>query len=235
MKPSRKPGTTSADTTRRYIDDHASLREGLRQDILNFASVARKIQLETGLTNEEAVTIALRRYQRNVTADPKARDPAQELVGRSRLEVHSGVALVRMRDSLDVLDRLLSVGRQTLASPSRRRVFELLVGSRATTILCDEAFLSTLLPEIPAKLLLDVERGLGTLALRGTLEVQDTPGVIAHIADALFRGGINCVEVISVHTDSLFVFHDADLLRAYQTLAGLAPANPEDLPTPKVA
>jgi len=221
--------------TRRYIEDHASLREGLRQDILNFASVARKIQLETGLTNEEAVTIALRRYQRTVTPDPKARDAAQELVGHSRLEVHSGVAIVRMRDSLDVLDRLLSVGRKTLATPAKRRVFELFVGSRATTILCDESFLSSLLPEIPAKLLLDVERGLGTLALRGTLEVQDTPGVIAHIADALFRRGINAVEVISVHTDSLFVFRDADLLTAYQTLVGLAPANPEELAAAKVA
>jgi hypothetical protein len=235
VKRARKPGSTTADAARRYVEDHASLREGLREDILNFASVARKIQLETGLTNEEAVTIALRRYQRAVTPDPKTRDAARELVARSRLEVHSGVALVRMRDDLDVLDRLLSVGRKTLATLSKRHVFELFVGSRATTILCEEGFLGTLLPEIPERLLLDVERGLGTLALRSTLEVQDTPGVLAYLADALFRSGINGVEIISVHTDSMFVFRDADLLRAYQTLAGLAPASAEELSIAGVA
>jgi hypothetical protein len=235
MRAAKRPVSTAADATRRYVDDHASLREGLREDILNYASVARKIQLETGLANEEAVTIALRRYQRTVTPDPAVRDAARELVSKSRLEVHYGVAIVRMRDSLDVLDRLLVVGRQTLATPAKRRVFELFVGSRATTILCEEPFLASVLPEIPAKLLLSVERGLGTLALRGTLEVQDTPGVIAYLADELFRRGINAVEVVSVHTDSLFVFRDADLLRAYQVLSGLAPSDVEELGPPRVA
>jgi hypothetical protein len=215
---------TIADQTRLYIEDHASLREGLREDLLNFTALARKIQSEAGLRNEEAVTIACRRYQRNLDREQSDLGRVRAIVGRSRLEVHPRVAIVRIRDDSDTIDRLLSVGRRTLTTPSKRRVFQLFLGTRAITVLCEETLLAAILPEVPARLLLGVERGLGTLAFRSSPEVADIPGVLSFIADALYRAGINCLETISVYTDSIFVFRDADLLKAYQALAELVPA-----------
>jgi hypothetical protein len=79
---------------------------------------------------------------------------------------------------------------------------------------------------IPAKLLLEVERGLAVLAFRSRPEVAETPGVLAYMAESLFRAGINCLETVSVNTDSLFVFRDKDSIRAYQVLSTLVPPGP---------
>ncbi|HEV2166591.1 MAG TPA: ACT domain-containing protein, partial [Thermoplasmata archaeon] len=110
MKRPGPPSGTIADQTRLFIEDHASLREGLREDLLNFTALARKIQGDTGLRNEEAVTIACRRYQRNLAREAAELGRVREVVGRSRLEVHPRVAIVRIRDDLDTLDRLLAIG-----------------------------------------------------------------------------------------------------------------------------
>ncbi|HEV2519657.1 MAG TPA: ACT domain-containing protein [Thermoplasmata archaeon] len=217
------PTATIADRTRLFIEDHASIREGLREDLLNYTALARKIQADTGLANEEAVTIACRRYQRNVSREEPDLIRVREVIGRSRLEVHPRVAIVRIRDDLDTLDRLLAIGRRTLTTPARRRVFQLFLGTRAITVLCEETLLAAILPEVRGPLLLGVERGLGTLAFRSSPEVGDIPGVLSYIADALYRSGINCLETISVYTDSIFVFRDADLLKAYQALSELVP------------
>ncbi|MGI0132535.1 MAG: DUF7523 family protein [Thermoplasmata archaeon] len=216
---------SAADVTRAYIDDHPSIREALKDEIVNYTSLARKIQSERDVRNEEAVTIACRRYERGLSEDNEEMAAIRAIVRRSRLEVQSRVALIRLEDDWEVLDALLEIGRKRLVELPHRRVFQIFQGTRAITVLCEEDFLPALLPAIPDRLLLRLERGLATLAFRSLPEVAATPGVLAYMADALFRRGINCLETVSVHTDSIFVFADADVIRAYQTLSDLVPAD----------
>ena len=221
MRKNRPRTTSIADATREYIDEHPSIREALQSDIVNFTALARKIQAERDLANEEAVTIACRRYQRGLADGTSADLAIRGIIEKSRLQVQSRLALVRIRDDWEIVDRLLEVGRSILPGPSPRRVFQLFQGTQAITILCEEAFLSTLLPEVPPKARMAVERGLAVIAFRSEPEVAETPGVLARMADALFRRGINCMETVSVHTDSLFVFRDRDVIPAYQVLSEL--------------
>lgn len=229
MNRTKPSGPTAADITRSYIEEHPSIREALSADLLNYTALARKIQAERSVANEEAVTIACRRYERGMRVETPELKAVRSILQRSRLQVHSRVAIVRFQDDWEVLDRLLALGRATLPDLSQRRVFQLFQGTVALTLLCEEDYLGTLLPEIPARLRLTVERGLATLAFRSHPEVGDTPGVLAYMADALFRRGINCLETVSVHTDSIFVFRDADVIPAYQVLSDLFPSGP---PTP---
>jgi ACT domain len=210
-----------ADATRDYIDEHPSIREGLLSDIVNFTALARKIQAERELPNEEAVTIACRRYQRGLSTETPVGQAVAAIIRRSRLQVQSRMALVRIRDDWEIIDRLLEVGRSALPGPSPRRVFQLFQGTQAITLLCEEAFLSTLLPAIPSRARMAVERGLAVIAFRSEPIVAETPGVLARMVDVLYRRGINCLETVSVHTDSLFVFRDRDVIQAYQALSEL--------------
>ena len=228
-----KPRTPSAaDVTRDYIDTHPSIREALRTDLLNYTALARLVQAERDLRNEEAVTIACRRYQRELAGETPELEAIARVLAASRIQVHTDVALVRVRDDSEALDRLLALARRTLPTLSGRQVFEVFQGTRATTVLCDENLLSTLLPEVPARLRVAVERGLAIISFRSRPEVNEIPGVVAYLAEALFLRGVNCLETVSVHTDSIFVFPQRDLIRAYQTLSALIPA--EALP-PSVA
>lgn len=212
---------TTADITRQYIDEHPSIREALLDDLVNYTALARKIQAERGLRNEEAVTVACRRYQRNLVTEDPARARVRAILSEARLQVHSRVALLRIRDDSEILEHLYEVGRKLVPSPTTRRMFQLFQGTRAITVLCDEDYLVGLRAEIPDRLILGVERGLASLVLRTLPEVAETPGVLAHLADALYRRGINTLETISVHDDSIFVFRDQDVIPAFQVLSNL--------------
>ncbi len=206
------------------------MREALRDDLLNYTSLARLIGGATEVRNEEAVTIACRRYQRELARGTPADAAIARVIAGSQLQVHSDIALVRFRDDPEVLDRLLGVGRRALTALARRPLFEIFEGTQAVTVLCEEPFLATLLAEIPSRLRLLVERGLAILAFRSHDEVAATPGVLAFMAEALYRRGINCLETVSVYRDSIFVFRSQDVIPAYQVLSALIP----DGPTPPV-
>jgi hypothetical protein len=216
---------SAADVTREYVDDHPSIREGLREDLLNFTALARRLQGERNLRNEEAVTIACRRYQRELARETPQDGAIRKVLAASRIQVHSRVALVRVRDDSATIDRILELARTWQPLPTGRQVFEVFQGTRATTVLCDESILTTLLPEIPARVRVAVEKGLAIIAFRSRPEVTETPGVLAFIVETLFRRGINCLETVSVHTDSIFVFRDKEVIRAYQALSDLVPAD----------
>jgi hypothetical protein len=215
----RLPST--ADETRAYIDEHPSVRDALREDLVNFAFLARKIQAERGIRNAEAVEMACRRYHQELRAGGPADAGAYRVLAASRLEVRSRVALIRIREDAAILAELYRIGRGLLPSLHRRGVFQMYQGTRALTILCEDDLLGTLLGAIPERALLGVERGLASVALRSSPEVAETPGVLAALAEALFREGVNCMETVSVYTDSIFVFREESVIRGYAALSKL--------------
>ena len=52
-------------------------------------------------------------------------------------------------------------------------------------------------------------------------QLQDTPGFVVAMLDAIATEGINVLEFISCHTDTLIVVKNADAVRAYEILSGL--------------
>jgi hypothetical protein len=229
---SEKPRTVSAaDVTRAYVDEHPSVRDALREDLVNFAFLARRIQSERGLRNEEAVEIALRRYQQEMRAETPPRRAVEEVLRGSRLEVRSRVAILRIREDAAILDRLYELGRGLVPELRRRGVFQIFQGTRALTVLCEDDLLPELLASIPAANVLHVARELGAVALRSGPGVAETPGVLAALMDALYQRGVNCLETVSVHTDSIFVFPEADVLAAVAVLSRLLEHGPPP-PTP---
>lgn len=220
---SERPVVSAADVSRAYVDEHPSIRQALREDLLNYTALARKLQAERELRNEEAVTIACRRYQRELAKESPRLAAIRGVLADSRLQVHTQIALVRIRDDTEATQRLLDLARRSMPRQGARPVFQVFAGTRATTILCQESFLSSLLPEIPVRLRVAVEHGLAIIAFRSRPEVAEIPGVLSYIVEALYLKGINCLETVSVHTDSIFVFRDQDLIRAFQTLSLLVP------------
>ena len=224
------PPPSTADITRQYIDDHPSIREALLEDLVNFTALARKIQAERELRNEEAVTVACRRYQRNLLSPDAGRGAIRAVLQVSRLQVHTRVALLRIRDEPEMLDRLYEAGRTTLPGPPGHRMFQIFQGTRAITVLCDEHLLGIFTKVVPERLLIEVERNLASLWLKSRPESAETPGVVAHLVESLYSRGINTLETVSVHTDSIFVFREDDALEAFRVLTALLGPEPAKEP-----
>lgn len=221
MPPSPRPTGSAAEVARAYVEAHPSVREALRDGLLNYAALARKIQAELGTSSAEALTVACARYQRAGATEPSGLDAVRRVVEGSRLEVRSRVALLRMRDDWSALDNVLGPGRRAIAESGRGRLFEVLQGTRAVTILCEEDLLGTLLEYVPPPVRLGVETGLSVLVFRSRPEVAETPGVMAFLSEELYRRGVNALESVSVHADSILVFRDENLIPAFTALSDL--------------
>ncbi len=225
MTQERAGAPTAAEATRRYIDDHPAIRDCLGYNIVNFTSLARKIRSETGLANQEAVEVACRRYQRQMRAGRPLEDRVLEVIRASRLEVRTRVAIITARNDWDLLGHVLEAGRTLLAD--RRHLLQLLQGPGALTILCEEDLLDPILAGIGKRAALGVHSHLSALTVRSPEVIVETPGVLAFLSGALFRAGINSLELMSVFTDSTFVVREEDVLHAFRVLSGLVhPAAP---------
>jgi len=212
-------GPTAAEVTRRYIDNHPAIRDCLSFDIVNFTSLARKIRGETGLANQEAIEVACRRYQRQMRSDRPLEQRVIEVVRASRLEVRTRVAIITARNDWEMLGQVLEVGRSLLAD--RRHLLQLLEGPGALTILCEEDLVDAVVSAIGKRSLLGVHSQLSALTVRSPDRIVETPGVLAFLAGALFRAGINSLELMSVYTDSTFVVRERDVLHAFRVLSSL--------------
>ena len=231
--PTSKPAApTAAEIARRYIEDHPSIRDCLGYDIINFTSLGRKIRGDTGLANQEAVEVACRRYRRQMRTAQPLEQRVLEVVKGSRLEVRTRVVIITAPADWDLLGHVLEVGRTLLAD--RRHLLQLLQGPGALTILCEEDLADTLLGAIGRRGPLAVHPHLSAITVRSPESIVETPGVLSFLAGALFRSGINSLELMSVYTDSTFVVREKDVLHAFRVLSELVhpPAEGEDAPEP---
>ncbi len=228
MSENANPTPTAAEVTRRYIEDHPAIRDCLGYNIVNFTSLARKIRSDTGLANQEAVEVACRRYQRQMRTEQPLEERVLEVVRASRLEVRTRVAIITARNDWDMLGQVLEAGHKLLAD--RRHLLQLLQGPGALTILCEEDLVDAVVAAVGKRGILGVSAHLSALTVRSPERIVDTPGVLAFLAGALFRAGINSLELMSVYTDSTFVVREQDVLKAFRVLSGLVhpPAGPDE-------
>jgi hypothetical protein len=217
----KRTAPSSADATRAFIDEHPSIRQALQDDFVHIASLARKIQAERDVHHQEAVEIAARRYQQEMMALGVEEMPVRAILRESKLEVRSRMAMLRIREDGEILQNVYRLGQGLFPTLRQRGVFQMIQGSQALTILCGDDLLGSLLEIIPEDAVLRTERGLATLTFRSDPSIEETPGVIALVAELLYRSGLNFLETVSVHTDSTFVFREEDVIRAYGILADL--------------
>lgn len=228
--PKTTAAPTAAEIARRYIEDHPSIRDCLGYDIVNFTSLGRKIRADTGLANQEAVEVACRRYRRQMRSDHPLETRVLEVVKASRIEVRTRVVIITAPNDWDLLGHVLEVGRSLLAD--RRHLLQLLQGPGALTVLCEEDLAESIIASIGRRGPLAVHRRLSAVTVRSPEAIVETPGVLAFLAGALFRAGINSLELMSVYTDSTFVVRENDVLHAFQVLSELV--HPAEEPEPGV-
>ncbi|MGD0257101.1 MAG: hypothetical protein ABSB90_04385, partial [Thermoplasmata archaeon] len=65
------------------------------------------------------------------------------------------------------------------------------------------------------------ERGLAAIAVHSPETILETPGVLAFLSGSLYRAGLNCLELMSLHLESTFVVRQADALATFRVLSDL--------------
>ncbi len=187
-----------------YIKRRPFLKEIIREGIVNYSALARKISIEVFGTkkHENAIKMALVRLANKIWQN------AEDLEGKilnimkgSTLSVRNKVAVVISVREIEGLKYLSYVeSKDTI------------------TYIIEEKELESVKKSKNVK---HTETNLNLITIHSPVDIEETPGVNAYILDALASEGINLAEFVSCYTDTILVIKQADTTRAYEILDGL--------------
>jgi len=184
-----------------YIKRRPTVKAALRDGIVNHSALARMLCHEMGLPDKkfDAVKVALTRISKKVAEkEIGLEEKVMEVLGKSSINIQTKIAVVISRKELE--PKAISYARS---------------GGHTTYIL-EESEANKLKKEWGVK---SVQKNLNLITIRSSEELEEVPGVIAFILNALAYEGINVVEFISCYTDTLLVIKEADTNKAYEILS----------------
>jgi aspartokinase len=203
-----------AEQVREYLDTHPVIADAIRLKIGNYSAIARRVSEDLGLPASDAVLAACRRYPRG--AESFRETGIRRVLRRSRIETRTKVAAITVAQGADVLQRLGDVVEELLDENLLCRVIQV---SRGTVIIVDEDSVPRVTRTLRESQLISVHKNLIEVAVTGPESIEETPGLLRHLAGVLAAQGINIVEALSCYTDTIFLLHATDLSSATSMLS----------------
>lgn len=187
-----------------YVKRRPFLKEVIREDIVNYSALARKISIDAfgNLRHQDAVKMALIRLSSKMERlESDLEKKILALLKNSSMIIKNKVAVVITTKQLDEL-KPLSFAKS----------------GRHITYIVEQKELKKL-PR--SKAIWKTEENLNLITIESPEELEETPGVISYILGALASEGINVVEFISCYTDTLLVIKQPDTENAYRILSNI--------------
>lgn len=201
---------------RTYLDQHPSLRDCLRDSVINYSRLARKIAQELGIqkkTSMEAVLIACRRYAQNLQGEKTRERKIREILQKSSIELKNRmtVFVIEKRvytDELAVIERRLR---------KHAEVFYAIEGSAAFTLILPSHHREGLIRIIGNGLIKETGN-CALINIRSPEEIELVSGIVAYLYSCFSERGINIIETMSCWTDTMFIIEEKDAAQALQIL-----------------
>jgi len=188
---------SASENVRLYIKRKPCLQEALEKGVINYSALARLLSRE-GAGSFDAVKAALRRIGRNLAAERKMSGrKVLEVLRGSRLEVRNRVMVVTTREKMDV---------DAIASAK---------GSSGFTYIVDQSFSNSL----GRNHVIKIRKNLAVISITSPEKVEETPGVVSYLLSTLAAEDINVVEFFSCYRDTVLVFDEGDVAKAFDVLS----------------
>ncbi|MCX6772941.1 MAG: hypothetical protein NTV88_04190 [Candidatus Micrarchaeota archaeon] len=193
---------TTANLIRLYLKRRPQLLSVVNNGLCNYSALARRLQKEIfpGKQHEfTAIKAALLRLSKEDSSEERDWEKGVEkILKQSSVEIRSHVAVISSKGSVGVPVIAMSNSKSGVMS------------------VVDSSFV----PQLKKKGLKVIDN-LTLVILCSPLQLQDTPGCVSAILDAIAAEGINVLEFISCHTDTLMVVKNPDAVRVYEILGKL--------------
>ena len=186
-----------------YVKGRPSLREGLKYGIINHSALARLIMDELGIPEDkfDALKVALIRTSRKLAEkEIGGEEKILKVLQGSSISIQTKVAALVSRKELDV------------------KAISQVKSGEYITYLIEEKELGKIKKERGIKL---TTRNLNLVTIKSSEDIEETPGVIAFILNALAHEGINVVEFISCYTDTILAIKESETAKAYDMLSSI--------------
>ncbi len=191
-----------------YISNHPSVKDCLKNDLINFSSLSRQIASELDLNlkkNFDAILIACRRYQRKLKKEEILESKILKILKNSKIEIKNKVIAV-------VLEKDVFFGTlQNLEKEIKKRkeIFRIIEGASAITVITTEEFLESIRKYFKNKIIVE-NTNLAEITIKSPKEIEEVPGTYAYLCSLFGENNINIVETLSCWTDTIFLVDEKD-------------------------
>ena len=197
---------TTTELTEKYISEHLSIKDCLKEGIINYSKLSRKIAKDLGIEKKssmESILIACRRYEAKIKNEKILEDKILEILRKSELEIKNKI-IVCIIEKTRYLNKILEIEKKI---QKKADTFYAIEGSKVFTIITSEQHFEYL-KSIFEKGILKTTASLAMITIKSPIELETTPGVNAFIYSKFREHGINIIEQMSCWTDTIIVISE---------------------------
>ncbi len=219
----RKGKISIAEATRRIIDTHPFIADCLKMGIVNYTALAehlkREISEALGLKkiNLDSIKMAIVRYSEELRNSLIFLEKkVVSVIAESVLELKNDLTVLTV-DQTAFLRNLSKI----YANLEKYRFFQLTQGIDTFTLIVDVKSIRNLKKLFNSTEIRVLLGNQSAILLSSPETIIETPGVISFITEVLANNNVNITQIISCHTDTIFILNREDALKAYSLIEKL--------------
>ena len=198
------------------MQKYPHIEEYFALGIINYRAMARAIQndvrQELGKdANLLSIVTAIRRFPAKKMRGDK--EKVAQVLSESHVNLKYDIGVITVRllpESLKKIEKLHS-------RIAGLRALQVIQGLQTVTIVTEDRFLDTV-KKIFGDEVIEEREGLASVIVTSPKTIVETSGVISHFANILALDGINIVEMMSSHTETLFIVDEKDALKSIEII-----------------
>ncbi len=202
--------------TQSYISEHPSVKDCLKNGLINYSSLSRHIASELKLDlkkNFDAILIACRRFRRKLKKEEIFENKILKVLKESKVEVKNKVIAIVLEKDI-FFENLFNLEKEI---KKRNEIFRIIEGISAITIITTEDFLGLIKKYFKNKIILE-NKNLVEITIKSPEEIETLPGTYAYLCSLFSENNINIVETLSCWTDTIFLIQENDVGKAVNLL-----------------
>ncbi len=209
-----------AEATRRVVQVHPSILDGIKQGIVNYSALAELIRDRVlRLANRKSVQIdaikmALMRYAEELKETRKVLEAnISKIIAGSELELKNDVTVITVHQHA-----LINKFNELTKFVEGSRFFQIIQGTKTFTIAAHQNLLPSIVELIEEKNIITTNKNQSALILISPPEIIETPGIVAYVSNLFATHNINITQFMSCHLDTIFIISRKDSITAYKLL-----------------
>ena len=194
--------------TETYIMQHPSVKDCVKNGLVNYSSLSRRIASELNLNIKkhfDAILIACRRARSKLRKENELENRILKILKDSKIEIKNKmVAIVLEKDIF--FETLINLEKEMR---KKKEIFRVIESVSAITIITSEDFFDVMKKNFRNKIILE-NKNLVEITIKSPEEMETTPGAFAYLCSLFGENNINIVETLSCWTDTIFLIDEKD-------------------------
>ena len=199
---------TTTELTNQYIERHQAVKQCLKDGLINYSSLARKIVKDLHIeksSSKEAILIAARRYSEKIKPERIRENEIRTLLSQSELEIKNKIVVIIIEKN-EYYKKRKELQKQNSVDQNNVQVIE---GANHVTLITTEKYHDGIKKLFNG--IVKTNKELVQITLKSPATIEKTPGVLSYILFLFAENEVNIYEVMSCWIDTILLISEKDI------------------------